>query len=388
MRWGDYSKFRVFGLAFLLVVTAGCSSKTKEETKDRSPAKSDYGATASLDNRSMFTPSPPKKQPSELYREANVKKAYIKKGTYGRRVIRRMRPRYITIHSTQNYSPSADAWRHSQALNHGMLRARKRKGGNRIGFLTWHYTVDQYRCVQHLPCNEQGEHADFDGPGNNYSIGIEMCENRGNSRARTMDRTAKLTAWLMYKYKIPLRKVVPHYHWARKGLRVEHKNCPHFLMDHGHPGAKWQAYLAKINKYYKEITPGKYNFFASSANVPVSTVKKTTSLPVSRKVVSSPSSSPRYTTQTLPKGVTRVRSHSTSSLKPSHSTSTASKTSRKISPKSTRSSSKTRYHTVKRGDTLYGISRRYKVSVSKIQKVNGIRGSLICVGKKLRIPRS
>jgi N-acetylmuramoyl-L-alanine amidase len=188
---------------------------------------------------------------SELYREVNVKKMYVRRGTYSRKVVRPMRPRYITVHSTQNYT--GDAYAHAKALMNGKLRAYKRRGGNRIGFLTWHFTIQEDVAIQHLPTNEQGEHADFDGPGNNYSIGLEMCEHRGNSRERTLDRTAKLCASLMAEYNIPLRNVVPHYHWPRKGLSQEHKNCPHFLMDNGRPGRKWKAFLAQVNSHYKRI---------------------------------------------------------------------------------------------------------------------------------------
>ena len=189
---------------------------------------------------------------SQLYGEVNVKKMFIRKGTYGRKENRRMRPRYITVHSTQNYT--GDAWDHAKALRNGKLRAYKRKGGNRIGFLTWHFTVQQDVAVQHLPTNEQGEHADFDGVGNNYSIGIEMCEHRGNSRERTLERTAKLCASLMKEYNIPLRNVVPHWHWPRRGLSPEHKNCPHFLMDNGRPGKKWKAFQAQVNRHYKRLS--------------------------------------------------------------------------------------------------------------------------------------
>ncbi|MFN7342022.1 MAG: N-acetylmuramoyl-L-alanine amidase family protein, partial [bacterium] len=109
-----------------------------------------------------------------------------------------MNPRYITIHSTQNYSAGAE--QHSLALKRGALRAPKRPGGNRIGYLIWHFTVDQRMAIQHMPTSEQGEHADFDGPGNRYSIGIEMCEERGSNKQATVDRTAKLTAILMKKH--------------------------------------------------------------------------------------------------------------------------------------------------------------------------------------------
>lgn len=187
----------------------------------------------------------------QLYREVRVKKMYIRKGTYGRKIHRSMSPRYITVHSTQNYS--GDAYDHAKALRNGKLRARKRIGGNRIGYLTWHFTVQDDVAIQHIPTNEQGEHADFDGIGNNYSIGIEMCEHRGNSREQTLDRTAKLCASLMNEYNIPLRNVVPHYHWPRKGTSPLHKNCPHFLLDNGKPGRKWRDFQNKVNYHYKRI---------------------------------------------------------------------------------------------------------------------------------------
>ncbi|MDA0813973.1 MAG: peptidoglycan recognition family protein, partial [Verrucomicrobia bacterium] len=110
-------------------------------------------------------------------------------------------------------------------------------------------------CVQHLPTNEQGEHADFDGPGNNYSIGIEMCEHPGNSRGATIARTAKLTAYLMRQHGIPLKNVVPHYHWPRYGQSPVNKNCPIFLLDNGRPGRKWQAFLQQVNSYYRQLLP-------------------------------------------------------------------------------------------------------------------------------------
>ena len=192
-----------------------------------------------------------KMTPGQAYRQVNVKKMYIRRGTHGRKYKRSMRPRYITVHSTQNYS--GDAWDHAKALRNGKLRAYKRRGGNRIGYLTWHFTVQEDVAVQHLPTNEQGEHADFDGPGNNYSIGIEMCEHRGNSRSRTLERTAMLCASLMNEYDIPLRHVVPHYHWPRKGTSPLHKNCPHFLMTNGRPGSKWNAFVRRVNHHYKRI---------------------------------------------------------------------------------------------------------------------------------------
>lgn len=182
---------------------------------------------------------------SQLHRELNVKRDFIPRGRYGRRLKRPMQARYITIHSTQNYT--GDAYAHAKALKRGRLR------GGVCGYLCWHFTVQDNVVIQHIPTGEQGEHADFDGPGNRYSIGIEMCEHRGNDLAKTIDRTAKLTASLMYTHNIPLQNVVPHYHWPRKGYSTPHKNCPHFLLDNGKPRGTWRWFQSRVKSHYDRI---------------------------------------------------------------------------------------------------------------------------------------
>ncbi len=202
-------------------------------------------ATASLSGNPMISSSRsssvPSTSPSSLYRQVKVKKEYLSYSARGRSR-KKMSPRYITIHSTQNWKSGADAVRHSKALKNGAL-----------GRLSWHYTVDENLAVQHLPTNERGNHADFDGPGNRYSIGIEMCENPGNSRSRTLERTAKLAAWLCVKYDLPVSRVVPHYKWPRRGKNPPNKNCPHFLLSNGRPGAKWQGFLKAVDVYRRSM---------------------------------------------------------------------------------------------------------------------------------------
>ena len=214
--------------------------------------REDYGKstsrTASLGGVGSWEPiglsrtSSSTKSASSLLGEVNVKRDYLSYSAKGR-TRKGMSPRYITIHSTQNWSRGADANRHSLALKRGAL-----------GRLSWHYTVDEDRAVQHLPTTEQGNHADYDGPGNRYSIGIEMCEHPGNSRTDTVNRTAKLTAWLMVKHNLSISQVVPHYKWPRKGKNPPNKNCPHFLLDNGRPGKKWQEFLGRVNSYYRQIS--------------------------------------------------------------------------------------------------------------------------------------
>jgi N-acetylmuramoyl-L-alanine amidase len=194
---------------------------------------------------------PSEAPPSAKFQSSSLKitKALIPEGRFGRSKTRNMRPRYITIHSTQNFGNGADARTHARLLQRGGLKSRN----NSLGYLTWHFTVDARSVYQTLPTNEQGQHADYEGNGNTQSIGIEMCEHRGNSRTATLDRTARLTAELMRRYKIPASHVVPHQHWRRirfsDGKDLGHKNCPHFLMTNGKPGAKWQTFIKLVKSY-------------------------------------------------------------------------------------------------------------------------------------------
>lgn len=272
-------------LVVALVATTGCSSKpdtvlvrpadkpyyaTYNGAKDKkantvydkngvpmrlvysqNPSNSKVQSAAYRSSQTVTTRNAPRMSAADLLEGVHVKRDYISTRLRSR-TGKSMKARYITIHSTQNWSKGADAYRHALALKRGKL-----------GKLCWHYTTDENVAVQHLPTSEQGQHADFDGPGNRYSIGIEMCEHPGNSRAATTERTAKLTALLMKKHGIPISRVVPHYHWPRHGMSPAHKNCPHFLLDNGRPGRKWRGFQAKVKKYYNSITLPRSNTWVS-----------------------------------------------------------------------------------------------------------------------------
>ncbi len=183
--------------------------------------------------------------PDEAHKQLNLKIDLIQKGKYGRRLDRPMKPRFITIHSTQNYT--GDAYAHAKALKKGALR------GGVCGYMCWHFTVQDNVAIQHIPTSERGEHADFDGPGNRYSVGIEMCEHKGNNMLQTMDRTAKLAACLMYHHNIPIENVVPHYHWPRAGYSTPNKNCPHFLLENGQPKNSWKWFISRVQRHHQRL---------------------------------------------------------------------------------------------------------------------------------------
>lgn len=177
-----------------------------------------------------------------LVKEANIKVRNMPRSIKSRRAAKRMRPTFITIHSTANHSSTSTAMQHNRALCRGVLSDR-----------SWHFTVDQFMVVQNVPPDETAWHSG-NSVGNNHSIGIEMCEceSRGHNHFRTWDRTAKLTAVLMKTYNIRLRYVVPHYHWTRK-------NCPAPLLTNGRPGPKWMWFLSRVDYYYRTINKGLSN---------------------------------------------------------------------------------------------------------------------------------
>ena len=55
------------------------------------------------------------------------------------------------------------------------------------------------------------------------------------------------------------------------------------------------------------------------------------------------------------------------------------------SSKSDKRSSGAKYHTVRRGDTIGGIARKYGTTAAKIRKLNGLRKDTIRVGQSLRV---
>ena len=171
---------------------------------------------------------------AQMSREVHINRDFMSPRSRARRAAHSRHPRFITIHSTAN--PRGDAAAHARALKRGAM-----------GSLNWHFTVDQYCAVQHIPLNETGRHADRGGPGDMYSIGIEMCEKRGQSIVKTFDRAAKLAAYNMYAHDIPLRNVVPHYYWTGK-------RCPHLLLDNGKPGFKWSWFISRVDYYYRCIS--------------------------------------------------------------------------------------------------------------------------------------
>jgi hypothetical protein len=148
----------------------------------------------------------PRHQTSRLL---GVRLALLPTNVHGRLVGRTMRPRFITIHSTENIGVTADT--HARYLMVKGKRSRNNPRFGRSGWVVWHFTVDDREVVEHLLPTEQGDHADYGGQGDRESIGIEICEFRDRVRqAAAIDRAARLSAVLANRYQIPTSRIAPH----------------------------------------------------------------------------------------------------------------------------------------------------------------------------------
>lgn len=150
----------------------------------------------------------------------------------------KMTPQYITIHDTANPDKGADALAHAKYL-------KSQTAANLP--VSWHFTVDDKRTVQHLPLDEHGWHAGDGGKGtgNTASIGIEICENADGDRAMAEARAARLVADLLKHLHLTVDRVVQHHRWSGK-------NCPHLLRARA---GGWEAFLAAVEAFGKSPEP-------------------------------------------------------------------------------------------------------------------------------------
>lgn len=146
-------------------------------------------------------------------------------------------PKWIIIHDTAN--PGADAEDHARYLE------------TTDKAVSWHYTVDDQRVVQHLPLDESAYHAGDGarGPGNMYGIGIEICEFTGGNAAARRDRAEDNAAWLV-------AQLLRQYGWSVDKVKQHHdfspwkKDCPHVLRP------RWGKWLDRVQHYLADGQKG------------------------------------------------------------------------------------------------------------------------------------
>jgi N-acetylmuramoyl-L-alanine amidase len=144
-------------------------------------------------------------------------------------------PHYVTVHDTGNTSNGANALAHAKYA--------KSDGAANLP-VSWHYTVDDRRIVQHLPLGEVGYHTG-DSVGNRSSLGIEIAENADGDRAKAEANAIVLIAELLRTFRLGVSAVVPHKQW-------NNKQCPHVLL--ARPGG-WDTFTAAISARLAEPAP-------------------------------------------------------------------------------------------------------------------------------------
>lgn len=150
-------------------------------------------------------------------------------------------PDFITIHDTANTSKGADALAHAGYLKGDAAAAAP---------VSWHFTVDDKRVVQHLPLTETGWHAGdgSNGTGNRSSIGIEICENSDGNRSQAERNAALLVAKLLQDFSLNIDRVVQHNRWNGK-------NCPRVLRGRSDG---WKGFLDMVQDFMADGKPEYY----------------------------------------------------------------------------------------------------------------------------------
>lgn len=163
--------------------------------------------------------------------------------------------RYITIHTTGNRSSTATAEAHA--------RFQYRGGGGRQ--VSWHYTVDSSEIWQSFRDEQMCWHAGS-RPGNESSIGIEICVNSREGFQAACENSAWLTASLLELHGLSIDDVVQHHKWNTK-------NCPLELRENTW-GLNWEDFLIMVRRYLAENKKNPANMTTEDAKTVISSLKE------------------------------------------------------------------------------------------------------------------
>ncbi len=164
--------------------------------------------------------------------------------------------KYVVIHNTGNFVPTATALAH-----HNYIQSLTNNPARQV---SWHYTVDDKEIYHHVPDNENAWHASDGsyGEGNFYGIGIEICVNGFPGKyegaeyeawlpqfKKALDNAAWLTAKLIKEHGISIENVLQHNDFAR-----DKKNCPMQMRwdsescTYIHDGDMWRYFIEKVKE--------------------------------------------------------------------------------------------------------------------------------------------
>lgn len=128
---------------------------------------------------------------------------------------------------------------HSTGETHGTAQNQRDYLNNstNVSLTGFHLAVDEKEAIEIIPFEKVAWHAGdgLNGPGNNTSIGIEICE-RGD-RAKTLENAAQLAARVLFQEGLSISDMVRHYDWSGK-------NCPRILSANN--WKEWHNFKRKV----------------------------------------------------------------------------------------------------------------------------------------------
>lgn len=168
-------------------------------------------------------------------------------------------PRYIVIHETSIGTEKAPEYKNMEYYKNRLFNDPE----NVVAF---HYLCSDREILQFVPDFEVAYHS---GSKLNYrSIGIERLVNEVINFPDALHNQAKLTATLMYKWGIPIQRVITHKN-ARIAVETQPKECPARMLDFQYGGE--DAFKKEVINCIR-----KKDFFYEVLNVSLSIVDETT----------------------------------------------------------------------------------------------------------------
>ncbi|NBI08384.1 LysM peptidoglycan-binding domain-containing protein [Senegalia massiliensis] len=264
---------------------------------------------------------------------------------------KRKRTRGITNHNTGNRHPTAGDEMHAKWMQNVENTDKS--------YVSVHLFVDEDSITQCIPLDEVTYHAgDGKGPGNYETISVEICENANVLKAE--ENAKKLNAALLLTY--PHLNIYKHQDWSGK-------YCPRVLLSSG----RWGGFVRDIKSYVKGAT---------IKPKPPADIKDGDTITINKTIygyrTALDSIKDRNRVRIVPKGNYKVMiKHKSGAWNIGKGYLYW------INP----SKLNIRTYTVKPGDTLSEIAVRYKTSVNKLVKLNGIKDpDIIRVGQKIKLP--
>lgn len=290
-----------------------------------------------------------------------IKKNLVPTSKYDIKCPYSMKPIGITVHNTANDASAKNEISYMISNN---------------AYNSFHFAVDDKEIVQGLPLDRNGFHASdgANGTGNRKTIGIEICYSKsGGDRFIKAEKNAvDLIVYLIKKYNWDISCVKRHYDYS-----PEKKYCPHRTMDLG-----WDRFLKMIKDKLepkKELTienitnkKVRLKIDAHLWNLDFNTYKEAKSVKQFKKgdiievsaIANHPIGAKYYLTEY-------------SYSKNIHNGFNVLDCEDYVEYKT---------YTVKKGDTLGGIAKKYNTTYQKIAKDNNIKDpNKIYVGQKLII---